>query len=109
MNPSNPGRVLRFECEAHLLLAENDKVIETCERSTGVDLDFIQHSFLAAAYANTGDVAHARTELNVVLKDIPGYTIDQLRANRYSDHPEYQRLAERYWYAGLRKAGLPEH
>ena len=38
----------------------------------------------------------------------PGYTISQLRGKRYSDHPDYQRLAEKYWYEGLRKAGIPE-
>jgi hypothetical protein len=31
-----------------------------------------------------------------------------LRGKRYSDHPEYQKLAGKYWYEGLRKAGLPE-
>jgi hypothetical protein len=43
-----------------------------------------------------------------VLRIAPGYTIAQLRAKRYSDHPEYQRLAEKYLYEGLRKAGIPE-
>ena len=40
---------------------------------------------------------------------MPGYTISQLRAKLYSDHPEYVKLAEKYWYAGLRKAGIPEN
>jgi len=31
-----------------------------------------------------------------------------LRAKRYSHHPEYKRLAEKYWYQGLHKAGLKE-
>jgi hypothetical protein len=43
-----------------------------------------------------------------VLRIIPGLTIAQLRAKRASDNPEYVTLAETYWYAGLRKAGLPE-
>ena len=41
-------------------------------------------------------------------KIVSGYTIAQLKAKRYSDHPEYQKIAERYWYDGLRRAGLPE-
>ncbi|MEO6410012.1 MAG: adenylate/guanylate cyclase domain-containing protein [Burkholderiaceae bacterium] len=108
LNPSNPGREMRFACEAHLLLGQAEKAIEACERASGVDTDFIHHSFLAAAYANAGDTAHARVALAAMLKMIPGYTIAQLRAKRYSDHPEYQKLAEKYWYEGLRKAGLPE-
>jgi adenylate cyclase len=99
---------LRVACEAHLLLGEADKAIATCERSSGLDRDFIHHSFLAAAYANTGDIEHARVALRAMLETVPGYTIAQLKAKRYSDHPEYQKLAERYWYDGLRKAGLAE-
>jgi len=43
------------------------------------------------------------------LRTVPGYTISQLRAKRYSDHPEYVKLADKYLYAGLRKAGIPEN
>jgi len=39
-----------------------------------------------------------------MLTVVPGYTIAQLKAKRYSDHPEYLTTAERYWYDGLRKA-----
>jgi adenylate cyclase len=99
---------LRVACEAHLLLGEADKAIEKCERSSGLDRDFIHHSFLAAAYANAGDTERARVALHAMLETVPGYTIEQLKAKRYSDHPEYQKIAERYWYDGLRKAGLAE-
>lgn len=44
-----------------------------------------------------------------VMRIVPGYTVAQLRAKRYSDHPEYRRMAEKYWYEGLRKAGFPEN
>jgi hypothetical protein len=44
-----------------------------------------------------------------LLRTVPGYTIAQLRAKRYSDVPEYVKLAETYWYPGLRKAGIPEN
>ena len=43
-----------------------------------------------------------------VLRIIPGLTIAQLRAKHVSDNPEYLKLAEKYWYEGLRKAGFPE-
>ena len=99
---------LRVECEAYLLLGESAKAIATCERASGLSVDFIHHSFLAAAYANAGDLEHARAALHSMLTIVPGYTIAQLKAKRYSDHPEYLKTAERYWYDGLRKAGLPE-
>jgi class 3 adenylate cyclase/tetratricopeptide (TPR) repeat protein len=108
LGPSNPGYALRHACEAELLLGHADKAIEACERSSGLDRDFVLHSFLAAAYANKGDIAHARASLDAMLKLVPGYTVAQLKAKRYSDHPDYQKLAEQYWYEGLRKAGLTE-
>ena len=105
LDPSD-GWWLRVACEAHLLLGQPEQTIAKCERASGLDRDFIHHSFLAAAYANAGDIEHARSALQAMLETVPGYTIAQLKAKRYSDHPEYQKLAERYWYDGLRKAGL---
>jgi len=102
------GWALRVECEAYLLLGQSDNAIASCERASGLSVDFIHDSFLAAAYANAGDLEHARAALRSMLSIVPGYTIAQLKAKRYSDHPEYQKTAELYWYDGLRKAGLPE-
>lgn len=100
---------MRTACEAHLLLGDAGKAITTCERASGLDTgDFVLHLFLAAAYANSGDIDHAHDALNTTLKTVPGYTIAQLRGKRFSDHPEYQKLADKYWYEGLRQAGLAE-
>ena len=109
LNLSDGRGLLRSACEAHLLSGDFGSAITTCERASGLDTgDFVIHLFLAAAYANSGDFDHARDALNTMLRIFPGYTIAQLRAKRYSDHLEYQKLAEQYWYAGLRKAGLAE-
>ena len=108
MNPTDIAFPLRMACEAHLLAREAPQAIATCEKSAGLWTDWWVHAHLAAAYANNGDTEKAGAEKAEVLRTLPGYTIDQLRAKRYSDHPEYMKLAERYWYAGLRKAGFPE-
>jgi TolB-like protein/Flp pilus assembly protein TadD len=108
MNPTDIAFPLRMACEAHLLAGEAPQAIATCEKSAGLWTDWWVHAHLAAAYANNGDTEKAGAEKAEVLRTLPGYTIDQLRAKRYSDHPEYMKLAERYWYAGLRKAGFPE-
>ena len=102
------GWALRVECESHLLLGEHDKAIASCERAIGTLVDYIPHTLLAAAYANAGDTVRAQATLEGMLRIVPGFTITQARAKRYSDHPEYQKLAEQYWYGGLRKAGLAE-
>jgi adenylate cyclase len=109
LDRSPSGETLLYECQAQLLLGVADKAVATCERASGLDPnDFMPHAFLAAAHANKGDIKQAQAALQVVLRALPGCTIAQLHAKRYSDHPEYKRLAETYWYAGLRRAGLPE-
>ena len=95
-------------CEAQFFAGQTEKAIATCERATGIDDYWRIHLVLAAAYANHGDMAKAAAAKAEVLRIVPGFTIAQLRAKRLSDNPEYLKLAEQYWYSGLRKAGLPE-
>ena len=66
------------------------------------------HLYLAAAHAQLGHLESARASLQVVERMSPGHTIARLRNYRQWSNPEYQRLAEGTYYAGLRKAGLPE-
>lgn len=107
--PSNPGQPLDIECLAHLLLGEADKAIATCERATGLNpSDYNPHLLLGAAYANVGDLSRARAAVKTVLELVPGYSIARIRADRFSSTPEYQKLAEKYLYNSLRKAGLPD-
>jgi adenylate cyclase len=109
LRPSNPGWVLSIICEAHLLNGQPEKAVEACERASGLLAPDVRPDlFLPAAYANAGDMAQASAALKTLLQSVPGYTVAQLKAKRYSVHPEYQKIAEQYWYAGLRRAGLPE-
>ena len=106
MNPPNRGYPLRTACQAHLLAGQADQAIAACEKLGHRDV--LWFGLAAAAYANYGDVERAAAAKAELLKRVPGYTISQLRAKHYSDHPDYQRLAQQYWYEGLRKAGIPE-
>jgi TolB-like protein len=108
MNPTDLGYTMRVACEVHLLAGQAEQAIAACEKARGSDTYWWINGSLAAAYANNGDVEKAAAAKGEVLRIAPGYTIAQLRAKRYSDHPEYQRLAEKYLYEGLRKAGIPE-
>ena len=95
-------------CEVHVLTGRTEEAIAACEKASGRVDYWPIHLALAAAYANHGEMAKAVAAKAEVLRIIPGLTIAQLRATRASDNPEYQTLAETYWYEGLRKAGLPE-
>ena len=60
---------------------------------------------LAAAYAQLGLQEEARAEISEVLRMDPKHTID----GYYRPVAPYKRLSDaEHWFAGLRKAGLPE-
>jgi Adenylate cyclase, family 3 (some proteins contain HAMP domain) len=98
----------RMACEAHLLAGQADDAVTMCERAAGLTHAWIIPAFLAAAYANQGNFAKATEAKDEVLRQQPEYSIAVLKSKRYSAHPTYLKLAEAYWYEGLRKAGLPE-
>jgi adenylate cyclase len=101
--------LLRGACEAHLLLGQFEQAIARCERAKGLESgDWWVDLFLAAAYANHGDMAKARAAIDEVQRLVPGYSMARLRANKYSVNPDFLHLAEANFHSGLRKAGLPE-
>jgi tetratricopeptide (TPR) repeat protein len=106
---SDAPHVLFSVCEAHLLLAQPRAAATACEQAAGGDPSIWSvHQYLAAALANLGQIERARASLQIVEKMSPGITIDRLRNSRWNAHPEYQRLAEATYFAGLRRAGMPE-
>jgi adenylate cyclase len=109
LDPPGGVGLLRQACEAHLLLGQYEQAIARCERAKGLKSeDWWIDMFLAAAYANHGDLAKAVAARDEVLRLVPGYSMTRLKANGYSVNPEFIRLAEAHFHSGLRKAGLPE-
>jgi adenylate cyclase len=109
LKPTNPAMEMRVRCQAELLLGHPEEAIKACETTTALDPShWIAHLFLVAAYANAGELDKAAAARRAVDQAAPGYTIERLRRYRYSEHPDYLRLVEDHWYAGLRKAGVPE-
>jgi class 3 adenylate cyclase/TolB-like protein len=108
VDPDAVEDATRMACEAHLLAGHAAEAVTMCERAAGLTHAWIIPAFLAAAYANHGDLGKAREAKDEVLRQQPAYSIAVLKSKRYSAHPTYLKLAEAYWYDGLRKAGLPE-
>jgi tetratricopeptide (TPR) repeat protein len=108
LEPANVWVPVATACEAHLLAGHTEQAIALCEQASGRGNHWFIHLALAAAYANHGEMAKAAASKAEVLRTVPGLTIAQLRAKRRSDNPEYLKLAEKYWYDGLRNAGFPE-
>ena len=96
----------------HLLQSCTDQAILWLEkaRSASPALPFV-HIWLASAYALKGMTEHAATELSEArgLSSDDRYTsIARLRALGHGGLPKVRALFEATYFAGLRKAGMPE-
>jgi adenylate cyclase len=103
--------------EAHLLQSQIDEAILWFGRARSANpaIPFF-HAYLASAYALKGETARAAAELAETRRLAPegNYsTIARLRFRRslgqhQGARPEIRALFEATFYAGLRKAGMPE-
>jgi TolB-like protein/DNA-binding winged helix-turn-helix (wHTH) protein/Tfp pilus assembly protein PilF len=97
----------------HLLRGQIDEAILWLQKSRSANAGFHRtRASLAAAYALKGDTQHAAAELAEArrlndryssiarLKTAPGYQV--------LEAPKIRALAEATYFAGLRKAGMPE-
>ena len=97
--------------EVHLLQSRTDKAISWLEkaRSTNSELQYV-HAFLASAYALKGETERAAVELaeaRRLVGDGSYSSIAHLKAG-YLGVPNIRALFEATYFAGLRKAGMPE-
>jgi TolB-like protein/DNA-binding winged helix-turn-helix (wHTH) protein/Tfp pilus assembly protein PilF len=114
LNPRDPyiGNQYYRIGEAHLLQSQIDEAIGWLERGRNAapELSHI-HAYLSSAYALEGETQRAAAELAEARRLAgEGYwrSMAQLRAGTRYEAPAIQALAEATYYAGLRKAGVPE-
>ena len=98
--------------EGHLLLSRVDDAILWLEKARNANQTpgYI-HAYLAAAYALKSETERAAAELGEARKlDGEGSwrSVAKLRAGTRYEAPNIRALAEATYYAGLRKAGMPE-
>ena len=96
----------------HLLQSRTDEAIVWLEkaRSTDPGLFFI-HAGLASAYALKGETTRAAAELAEARKlrgEGSFSSIARMRATAFWGVPSVRALNEATYFAGLRKAGVPE-
>jgi len=104
--------------QAHLLLAQTDEAIIWFEKAAGAIPGYgVPHAYLASAYALKGETERASAELAEArrLADDGRYSsIARLKAAGtvggpgYWGVPKVRALFEATYFAGLRKAGVPE-
>jgi TolB-like protein/DNA-binding winged helix-turn-helix (wHTH) protein len=103
------GNALLRRCQAYQALGRYDEAIVSCEKSIAQWGDWwANHVYLVAAYAQKGENAKAEAEKRMLMKEVPGMTIADIKALRVSNDPTYLQQTEMHLYAGLRKAGILE-
>ena len=108
MDPRASGRFLDHKCSAHLLLGQYEAAIASCERAITLDDNWGNRARLVALYAQTGDMAKTEAMKAELLRRRPGVSIEGLKSFRTTDNPVYIEQQETHFFAGLRKAGIPE-
>jgi adenylate cyclase len=98
--------------EVHLLQSCTDTAISWLERarSANLELQYV-HAFLASAYALKGETERAAAELaqaRRLVGDGRYSSIAHLKVIENLRLPKIRALFEATFFAGLRKAGMPE-
>jgi adenylate cyclase len=96
----------------HLLRSRTDEAVPWLEKARNANPAHPQtHPWLAAAYALKGDLERAAAELTEARRlasDDRYSSIARLKASGYFGVPKIRALYEATFFAGLRKAGMPE-
>ena len=97
---------------AHLLQSLIDEAIQSLEKARGINPEHPStRAFLASTYALKGEAERALAELAEARRLSTDYrysSIASLRAAAYWGVPKIRALYEATYFAGLRKAGMPE-
>jgi tetratricopeptide (TPR) repeat protein len=101
------GFAIRMVCSIQLLRGQYKEAVSACDKSAAVDNWWVDHMWLAAAYAQLGDSARAAAETATLLKLKPDLTIEHLEKTHVGNAANLQRTKDQI-FAGLRKAGVPE-
>jgi len=115
LSPRDPDIGLRYFLigTVHLLQSRTDEAIVWLEKArSAMPASPLNHSWLASAYALKGETEPAAAEL-VEARNLDGgdlfLSIAHLKAHRWrSWGPKIRALFEATYFAGLRKAGMPE-
>jgi adenylate cyclase len=98
-----------FIGQVHLLQSRTDEAIEWLERARTANPGLVfPHVWLASAYALKDDLARATAELTEARRLSGGqFSINRMRSGNWGV-PKIRALFEATYFAGLRKAGVPE-
>ena len=91
---------------AHLLAGRDQEAVDWARRAIAARPGYsISYAWLAAAAANSGDMATAQKAIAEFKRLQPDYTLATFRAEKHGDNPDFLAQRERF-YQGLQRAGL---
>jgi tetratricopeptide (TPR) repeat protein len=99
---------LGTRCAVELRLGRYDEAVADCQKAVSSQDWWFANALLVAAYAQKGDLANATVVKERLASWRSGYSIADERAYQVSANPTYLQQTETHFYAGLRKAGVPE-
>jgi TolB-like protein/DNA-binding winged helix-turn-helix (wHTH) protein/Flp pilus assembly protein TadD len=113
LNPRDPSIFNRYLMigEVHLLQSRTEEAISWLERArTGGPQSPYPHAWLASAYALNGEAYRAAAELSEARRLAPDARYSSIARSRavYFSPRKIRDLYEATYFAGLRKAGVPE-
>ena len=114
LSPRDPAMEVWYAWigRVHLLQSRTDEAIVWFEKACGANPAYPHvHASLAAAYALKGETQRAAAEVAEARRlsgDDRYSSLARLKAARYWGVPKIRALHEATYFAGLRKAGMPE-
>jgi adenylate cyclase len=100
--------LLVMTCAIHAFLGNYRQVIADCEQAAAGFDTYFEYLYLAAAYAQMGDMARAAAAKAELLRRVPEFTIGRLEGKQLSNDPTFVQQTRENLLPGLRKAGVPE-
>jgi adenylate cyclase len=110
LDPSDPARGLwqYYVCDAYAHLAEWDRVVEACQKSTAMSPALeLPYFDLVAAYGWLGRLDEARDAIAELKQREPAASVQLYKRIEGIAEPKFTSEVQRIM-DGLRKAGLPE-
>jgi tetratricopeptide (TPR) repeat protein len=107
----NLADFMRLQCLARVYASHLDDAPKACESWYALGGDVAALETLASIYGSRGEVEKAANTVAILLKTRPNASIGSIRKARQPSESAFPALAsqaELTFYAGLRRASLPE-
>jgi Predicted integral membrane protein len=107
MDPQEAG-AQHFICKILIYLGRYTEAVAACEKAAALENGWFNQFYLAAAYANAGDLAKATIARDELLRKQPGFTMQRYRAIFRSSPPAFFDLVDRHIAPAMRLVGLAD-